>query len=124
MIKKSKNKIDARELPVSLQNIVDLIGINKTLCLVEKWGGSSLPVLRHIKENHQLVKLLGTEAITSLANHFGSERFYIPRAVKILRQQRNREIRAAYDSGMTGDQVARKFKISATMIWKILKSNN
>lgn len=87
--------IDANLLPPILQEIVELIGLEKTTVLVKARGGVRLYVPKtQMNDDHDLVQLLGREAAESLQPRFGGdEHFDLPRGERALRAVKHAEIK-------------------------------
>lgn len=112
---------DERDLPQSLRELVELVGVAAAWEVVKMYGGRTLPVLKGLAEEHPLVVAIGAQAVDRLARHYGSERPYLPRGDFALRHARNREIMAKYDTGKhTADDLAREYRVSNRTIFKIL----
>jgi len=113
--------------PVSLLEIVEIIGDAAALKLVEQFGGTTprLPALRNISADQQLAQCIGLEALTKLAQETGGGRWlYIPRCAKGLREARNREITRLYSPphDVPVAELARRYHLSDRQIWNILGS--
>ena len=109
------------DLPASLRELRDLIGINATLKLVESWGGIHLKVPGHYRDDHHLVRIIGQAATVKLVQHYGATPLYIPRAARLVQALRNIEIAERYDNNVSAERLAREYGISERQIWNILK---
>lgn len=108
------------DLPPSLQEIVEVIGLAATVKLVEHWGGVRLWVPSDVSADHQLRRRLGPAA-DKLARHFGLELLTVPRAVVALRRIRNDQIRARKAAGETAARLAREFCLTERQVWYIVE---
>ena len=108
------------ELPPSLAELHDAIGLEALLALVEHFGGSRIyvPLESRLHEAHGLVKALGEPAARALCRARQAE-FDVPRAVEYVRALRDAEIRRAYATE-SADQLARRFKVSRRRILDIV----
>ncbi|MBF0424804.1 MAG: hypothetical protein HQL66_03175 [Magnetococcales bacterium] len=114
-------ELGLEDFPRTLQEIAELIGVPATRELVRVWGGSFLPVMAGLPEHHPIVRAIGRPACVALAEHFGAERPYLPRAWRGLLRQRNNRLRALYDQGgVTVDALARQEGLSCRMVTIIL----
>lgn len=97
--------MDARlqELPKSVQELVELIGIDAALAIVQERGGIRLCVPRQAREDHWLVPLIGLDALRALVAHYDGEEIDVPRCASALRAARERQIAAELEH----DSVAR-----------------
>jgi hypothetical protein len=110
--------------PVSLLEIIEVIGEAAALKLVERFGGTTprLPASRNITPDHPLAMCIGDELLTALVEVTGGARWlYIPRCAKGLRERRNREIVLATDAEPV-NAVARRYNLSDRQVWNILKN--
>ena len=65
--------IDIDQLPHSAAEIVDVVGVEAALRLVEAWGGIRLYVPQQMPEDHLLVSTLGRAEADLLASRYGGE---------------------------------------------------
>lgn len=88
--------IDIGLLEPLLRDFVALIGLAKTMVIVEAWGGQ----LRYFAENPspdgELAKLVGMEAAVALGKAYGTDRVHVPKAGAALRAVRDNRIRAEH----------------------------
>jgi len=111
----------ADDLPPSLRDIAELIGLPGTLRLVETYGGVRLYVPKKLDAEHKLAQLIGLEQAAKLADTYGGEmHFDIPRAVEATRAARDRCIRADQASGSTHRELALKYSLTERQIRNIL----
>lgn len=110
------------DLPGSLREIAELIGLPATLRLVEHYGGViALYIPREIEPDHHLARALGVTAARKLASHYGTDSLRnIPRCVRGLRRLRDTEIRACRAAGESPPALALKFGLTERQIWTIL----
>lgn len=120
-------------LPATIQTLSALIGLPKTLRLVEELGGTTFPVAQGKTRAGEirfaaLAEVVGEEAATRIAKHFASEKLYIARCAEALRLIRNRAICEEFDaiscelgSPTAVVQLALKYRLSDRQIEKILK---
>ena len=115
-------KLALNDLPESLRELVDLIGLAATLKLVEHFGGLiSLYVPREIEAHHPIAVALGITAARKLSSHYGTDCLRnIPRCVNGLRRIRDAEIRARRESGESAAKLALAFGLTERQIWTIL----
>jgi hypothetical protein len=103
-----------------LQKIEAQIGMDKTLLLVDAYGGTRLyvPKLR-LADDHPLVVLLGTDAAAKLQKLFGGDvHFDLTRAKSVRRLRQNTEIRRLRNELSVRD-LALKFNLNERTIRKI-----
>ncbi|MDX8386392.1 MAG: Mor transcription activator family protein [Gallionella sp.] len=103
-------------LPQMLQDLVAMITLPATMKIVEARGGTALYVpVRHLRDEHYLVKLIGREAAEILQHEYHGEELSIPTALKALRAIRNNEIRAKRRY-MSQSMLAREYRMSGRNI--------
>lgn len=116
----SRTDAFADALPESLAEIIDAIGIGATLKLVEAYGGIRcyIPGEDTLRDDHSLVRAIGTEAACKLARLFQSEFIEPPRATAYLRAMRDAAIREGLENASAA-QLARKFGTTRRNIFRI-----
>ncbi len=112
-------KLTLDDLPDSLREVVDLIGLAATLKLVEHFGGrTQLYVPREIEPDHPIVQAIGITAARKLATVYGADALRnIPRCAEGLRRIRNAEIHAR--RGESAAALALEYGLTERQIWTI-----
>lgn len=115
-------KLALDDLPGSLRDVVDLIGLAATLKLIENFGGLiALYVPREIEPGHPIAIAIGITAARKLSDHYGTDCLRnIPRCVIGLRRIRDAEIHARRAAGETPARLARAFGLTERQVWAIL----
>ena len=124
------------ELPDFVRLLVRLIGMPKTVMLIEQLGGTTFPVAKRLSRQGEvryqlLAEVVGVEAADRLTEHFGGEPLYIPTCAKAVRLARDRRIRADFDT-ITREhsslyavvKLVQRNKLSDRQIWRILKQED
>ena len=126
-------------LPASAQTLAELIGLPATLKLVSELGGRTWSCgkgPRTPRENapDSLAQLIGPHEAELLARHFaGDADVHIPLCKVALRELRDREIRAEFDSLTIGQQrsarqavaeLAGRYGIASRHVWRLLKQTD
>ena len=107
----------AANYPGILYEIVQKIGEEATAKLIERYGGlSALYIPARMAPDNALVRLLGQEAAQCLAAEYGGLTVEIPRAMSVLRDQRNRLIHADLAAGLSQNQCAQKYRLTARSV--------
>lgn len=128
------NDVKIHDLPASAQNLVRLIGLIKTLKLVDNLGGTTFPVpvgsnrLGQMRYE-RLAEVIGEDAATALCAEYARENLYIPNCKEAIRKVRDRIIHSRFDalvknghsSNAAVDMLARENTLCDRRIWKILK---
>lgn len=126
------------DLPESAQNLVRLIGLPKTVRLIEHLGGTTFPVSKGKTRLGQLrfevlSEAIGVDAADILTREYGGEMLYIPNCAAAIRAVRNRAIHAEFDSLVSSAskpvyssneavfKIAVAYRLSDRRVWEILK---
>lgn len=115
-------KLSLDDLPESLRDVVELIGLAATLKLVEHYGGLiALYVPRELEPDHHLARAIGISAARKLASRYGGDQVRsIPMCVGGLRRLRDAEIRRRVAEGEAPATLVREFGVTERHIWRIL----
>ena len=112
-------------LPRSVRDIVDLVGITPALALVRAYSGNVLKVPTGAREDGvvrtRLVGIMGLEAADKFIATYGGERLSIARCVEAARDERDQRIIAAYDAGKSVPALAGENLLTERQIRTILK---
>lgn len=121
---------DDLQLPASVQEIADVIGVEKALYLIgqlPQCGNRSwrvcLYVPRRIRADHQLVKLLGWKDAQAMVREFGGMILQPSNCKQIYRQFRNRSIRRLGAQGVPIQEIAEGFQLTERQVRNILAEN-
>lgn len=113
------------ELPKTARAIVDVIGLDATIDLVKMFGGDELKVPERIdgvsRAWEALVETIGRAATVQLVEAFGNTRIYVPMCRSALLNLRNQEIVRSYDSGEPFDAIRRRYRVSRSYLFRLLK---
>lgn len=112
-------------LPASLRQIIDLVGLAPALALVQSFSGNVIQVPIGArpggKMRERLSALMGEDAAEKMIAAYGGERLAIPRCVAALRDTRDRQIIADYDAGQPVAVLAGQNLLTERQIRTILK---
>lgn len=111
--------ITVEELPASLRELVEVIGLPAALALVEHWGGIRLWVPVELRDDHPLIARLGRDAAERLVQHYAGETISVPRCAAALRRMRDRRIRERYQHE-TAASLAREYGCTERWIWYVV----
>lgn len=120
-------------LPHSARELVDVIGLPAALAFIVAYGNQQVLIpkgerAKGIAQLEQFAEIIGAEATSKLAHHYGGGYFSVPKCAKALRQARNQAICAKFDAITATDksarfavgQLAAEFDLNYTTIWEIL----
>lgn len=95
------------DLPETVKDLVDVIGMKAAMRIVEKRGGIRLYVPKSAKDDHSLSTLIGLDNLEELVKIYGGEEIEIPRCEEALRAVRQRQIIADLQSGSCAEVALR-----------------
>ena len=72
---------DFNELPVSVQDIAEALGLRVVINLIENFGGVELKVPHKLKDSHKLLKL-GLEDANALCLYCPGDTLLVPKSLK------------------------------------------
>ena len=115
--------------------MVECIGLDNALLVVNSFGGTDFAMPRGLiesKRGQKLIDCLGHDVAMRFMGAFGSDRLYIPRCDDALREVRNRKfckviddaIRAGHSKTNAVQSYAYEFGFSERNAYKVLKKYN
>ncbi|MBW4648927.1 MAG: hypothetical protein KME06_09515 [Kastovskya adunca ATA6-11-RM4] len=116
------NAIDQKDLPSSMDELLDLIGFEKTMILLKIWAGKKLYISKKVKAEHRLIPLIGEVATTKLCGEYGGDYLRFPTARSARASARHAVIRLHHKEGETTGNLARKYKINPRYAAKIIEA--
>ena len=112
-------------LPASVRALIDVIGLQAAITLVQVYGGTILKLPTRARPGGQtrerLALLIGAAAADALIAAYPGEALAMARCLAALRDRRDREIIAAYDAGARVADLARGHRLTERQIRTILK---
>jgi|GEM_PF-3512854 len=107
-------------LPESLGRMAQLIGIDNTLAMVDRFGGTSvyIPTVDRCSEDHELADIIGYFELRKLAMEHGPRRLEIPLAHAMMRRIRDMRIHDLARH-MTHKSIARRFRMTERTVRNI-----
>lgn len=121
-------------LPASLRDMADRLGLPVVSYLVEKMGGTTIPVpLRATATGEaryrRLCEIIGKDIASALCREYGGVSLYVPNCRAAIMDARDAEMIAARDKlakqGVNEreivEKLARHYKLSDRHVWRILK---
>jgi Mor family transcriptional regulator len=106
-------------LPQQLREMAQAVGISAVMTLVRWRGGVQFYVPQKVSAEHELVRKLGKRAAEWLVKNLGGDYLLVPRAVAMLRAQRDAEIVKRLNAGETAKELALEHGLHERQIWKI-----
>ena len=116
--------INVRDLPVLLQDWVELIGLDATMTIVQQWGGVHIyiPEVKTLTPDHWLPQLIGMEKAVALAGIHGGDNPLVPMASRALEKLKEALIRIDLGNGMSVRDIALKHRVHERRVWRIKAS--
>lgn len=108
-------------LPDSIQEMINVIGLQATLLIVEERGGIRLCVPTKIKADNWLTQLIGTEAMIKLVDYYCGEEIDIPRCASAIKAAQDQKIFEKLKAGVSQARLAREFGYTERGIRKLKK---
>lgn len=109
----------------SLADLIELIGREETVRLIEAYGGGRLYVPR--ARHPDLDPLLGSSAHARLVSRYGGERLEIPprRAIERMdeRERRAACVRDLHAAGLSYHEIARRTGVSRRQVARLLRTD-
>lgn len=108
-----------------MQQFIDLVGVGPTLALVRALGGNVIKVpSRERSEGRlraRLIEIMGERAALLFIDRYAAETLAIARCAAAARDERDRRIIAAYDSGSSVASLATEHAMTERQVRTILK---
>lgn len=109
----------------TLDEIVDLIGIQPTIELVRRYGGRMIRIPAKVGVEHAITLCVGFAASEKLAEAYGGEDLHIPAERILLMRLRNEQIVKRYTAqppdNWSVNALSAEYGIDRQMIYKILR---
>ena len=106
--------------PQSLLDIMDVIGEDAGLILLDNLAGTRLFIPKEMKPTNRLVELIGMDLAETMARTFSGETISVPRAARARREMRNIAIREAYDGGERVPDIGQRVELTERQVYAIL----
>jgi hypothetical protein len=107
------------DLPQSLQEIADVIGLAETILLASRLGGARFTVPGRAAHDHPLTLAIGEDAANKLCDFYHGDSLVIPNKARFI-GKRNDIIRDRYRNGATAQKLALMFGLTERTVYRIL----
>jgi len=111
-------------LPQSIIDLIDVIGLQDALTLVEQRGGAWIDVPVKAKPDSALVQHIGFESLQKLVRVYQGTRVEIPRCHAALKAMQEEEIISAAQAGESNVSLALRFGYTDRGIRKLRRRVN
>lgn len=112
---------DYADLPNSVRDLVDVVGLKAALEIVEVRGGARLYVPKRPHRAHWLSGVIGWDKLRDLSAIYGGEEIEVPTCAERKRKLFEREIATAAGTGVSVAELARRYRYSESGIRKLLR---
>ena len=112
------NLVNIRQLPHSLQALIDCVGLEHAYTLTCAFGGRPKYIPKH-DERTSLSQILPPDALGALIKRFAGLALEIPKADHFCRQIRNQHIQQETCQGLSRSRLADKYGLSLRQIGNI-----
>lgn len=111
----------ADELPDSMQELAEVVGLEATLMLVRHFGGIRVYIPQDAA-GHSLADVLGEDALAALVGVYGGDRIEVPKGAKLIRDAviRQRHYGTDGTDGESAMALARAFFLTERQVRRIL----
>lgn len=133
-MKSDRPRLSLAHLPPSARELIDVIGLQATLKLVEARGGRVLPIPKGkrragVAQLDELAEIVGLDAAKRLSRRYGGAPLSIPLCTSAVRAARDEALQARFDHlsakmsarAAVGQLVGEFGPISESTVWRILK---
>lgn len=111
------------DLPQSLQDVAEVIGLEKAIIISRLYGGKRLFVpIGQFPASHPLNNLIGEQSLKLLCQYFGGCLLEICKPDKAILADRNRELIKDRQAGVTIPGLASKYGLTERWVRVILHS--
>lgn len=99
-------------LPESLQDLADVIGLENTIKLIDRFPGISLYIPHKTTDSHVLVTVIGEASAEALCDAFGGNEVRLPKLDSAKRQFKYHTLRKMKSAGCSNRIVAQVLQYS------------
>jgi hypothetical protein len=114
-------KLPTEYLPASIKELLTVLDTPTVYALIAEYGGTRLCVPKIAAKEHELVDLIGFDALVLLCQLFGGGVFDCPRCLKALNVLRDNELLSGKRTGLTLAQLARQYHLTERGVSKALR---
>lgn len=106
-----------KNLPASLQDVADTLGVGIALKLTTHFGGTEISFPKKPSDDHPILLALGKEDGTTVCKYFAGQLVYVPHLRP--RKSARREVMALQDEGKERREIARMLGISQRHVRRV-----
>jgi Mor family transcriptional regulator len=99
--------------------LVNAIGKKQTEVLIARLGGTQITIPRSPKPSSRLALAIGLPDAIALSESLGGQAITLPSINALITHERNQQVQADLDNGLTVMDIARRNGISASQVRRI-----
>ena len=118
--------INKAHLPAAMAELLDTIGDQEGLALLEKWQGVDIYVPSKWEgvENHQIKEVIGEMAFQKLVDYYSGERIYLPKMDAVIKQLKYHAVAQLHDAGVSHRDIAMKTGYTKRWVIEVIHKIN
>lgn len=101
--------VSLKHLPESVARLVEVVGVDAAMAIVEERGGIRLYTPVKADPEHWLADRLGMVAFQKLVDEYQGEEIEVPRCLEALRAAKDALIAADAEAGASDAELARRY---------------
>ncbi|MFI3218366.1 MAG: helix-turn-helix domain-containing protein [Methylococcales bacterium] len=106
-------------LPKRTAELVQVVGFDAAMALVNQFGGTHLNIPKKARLNHKLCSVIGLVSLEKLCAYYGGTPLEIDLCANIISQQKKLLIMMDVKAGVSNAVVARKFNTTERNVRRI-----
>ncbi|OGG93576.1 MAG: hypothetical protein A2508_10325 [Candidatus Lambdaproteobacteria bacterium RIFOXYD12_FULL_49_8] len=104
-----------------LEELIEILGHEATLKLVQRFGGTALYIPQNPQANHPLTLTIGEQGAALLSSYFGGENLYLPLGRKWARELQRERIHELRSSAVPLTEIAKSVGCTTRWVRMVLK---
>lgn len=116
----AETPFNSEMLPPALREVADVIGLEPTLRLFERYAGWRVYVPAAASADCELANVIGLDAAQRLVAYAPMQYLWVPAWTEAVRARRAAEIHARRAAGERPEDLARAYGITVRHVYKIL----
>jgi len=116
--------INIDELPESLRDLVEIIGLSPTLKLASQFPGVPLYIPNYPKNNHPIATVLSQELFEKLVYYYAGDTLKLAKIDTVNRQIKHKRLRLLKEQGKTNREIAIELNYSQRHVERLVSAIN
>ncbi|MCV6587530.1 MAG: hypothetical protein OIF57_00685 [Marinobacterium sp.] len=118
--KKYYDLIDINQLPESLRELAEIIGLEYALVMADMFPGVPVYIPANCREDHPVAAAIGLENFRKVIYYYGGDTLKLAKSDAVRRQIKHKRAQLLKKSGMTNRQIAAELDYSQRHIERII----